>query len=192
MMMEIALTVREMVKATKSKTSRLDLVLHGHPHRKLVINRIAGGVRKDERGKAAADDQEFDDQDILKEIKDTKIARLKVWHTNTNITGLQAIYRDPNGEIIEAPAVVSTKMQEQYREQDIDLESDDYVKEICGFLDRNEKYIQSLIITSAKGESRRVGNSSSDSKLFKFDINEYEFPSVLYGSVEYEYGKKMR
>lgn len=77
----------------------------------------------------------------------------------------------------------------QYKEDVFSLTGTDYVKEICGFLDKNEKYVQALIFTSVRGESKRIGNSTPDSKLFKLDINEYEYPTILYGAVEYQHGK---
>lgn len=147
-----------------------------------------GAVRKDERGKPATTDQEFSDQGLLKGYKDTKIIGFRIWYTSKNITGIQAIYRDSTEKQIEGAAYVSEASKSQSKEELFHLDSGDHVKEICGFLDKDEKYVQSLIITSQKGESKRVGNSTSESKLFKLDINEYEYPSILYGAIEKQYG----
>ena len=122
-------------------------------------------------------------------MPDNKIFGFKVWSTNANITGIQAFYRDDQNRQWEGSANVSATMIGQYKEDVFSLTGTDYVKEICGFLDKNEKYVQALIFTSVRGESKRIGNSTPDSKLFKLDINEYEYPTILYGAVEYQHGK---
>jgi hypothetical protein len=124
----------------------------------------------------------------LKGCKDTRIVGFTFWHNSKNITGIQAIYKDSLNRQIEGSVNVSEVAKNQSKEDSLQLAPGDYIKEICGYLDKNEKYVQSLIITSEKGESKRIGSSTSESKLFKLDINEYEYPSILYGAIEKQHG----
>jgi len=141
------------------------------------------GFRKDERGKAVNDDEgvNFNDKDIIGKQK-VKIIAVDVWYDDQKITGIQAVYENNKGEVIEGgPHVVNAEKSKMITFETLE---EDYVKEFSGFMNKNETMIECLIMRTFRGETMKVGQPSKDSKLFKFDINELEYPAILYGSVK--------
>lgn len=138
------------------------------------------GFRKDERGRVKAG-KEFNDKELIGEER-ARIAGLKIWKGNGKITGIKAFYRISKGAKLEGGSHLID--HSSFTFDAIDLDDDDYVKEINGFIDRTGGAIECLIITSFKGDTRKVGEPSKTSKLFKFDINEMEYPACLYGTLK--------
>ncbi len=137
------------------------------------------GFRKDERGRPKKG-REFSDQKILGDQK-AKITSLKVWKLDGRIGGIQATYATKDGKIIEGGKHLNNN---NGNPEAFETESGDHIKEISGFIDRTEGVIECLIITSFKGESKRIGEPKKTSKLFKFDINELEYPACIYGTLK--------
>jgi len=137
------------------------------------------GFRKDERGKAKKG-REFSDQPLLGDLK-AKIVSLKVWKLDNKLSGIQATYYTRDGRTIQGGQHCSNS---NGNVEVFAPEKGDYIKEISGFIDRTEGAIECLIITSFKGESKRIGEPKKTSKLFKFDINELEFPACIYGTLK--------
>lgn len=137
------------------------------------------GYRRDERGREKKG-EEFTDQPKVGEDK-TKIYSIKAWYEGDKLLGIQASYVKKDGTTIEGEAHVkdpnakNTVFKVNPKE--------DYIKEISGFMDRSGGNIECLIMTSFKGESQKVGQPQKSSKLFKFDINELEYPACIYGTM---------
>ena len=140
------------------------------------------GFRKDERGKVLREDEgiNFNDKDIVGKQK-VKMIALDVWHDDYCINGLQGVYENEAGEIIEGGAQV--KNADKSKMVTFETLEEDFVKEITGFINKAETVIECLILRTFRGETMRVGTASKDSKLFKFDINELEYPAMFYGSI---------
>lgn len=139
------------------------------------------GFRKDERGRVKAG-TEFNDKDLIGEER-AKIVGLKIWKADGKIRGIKAFYKLGNNNALEG----NTHLKEgpDFGMEFVNLgDTNDYVKEISGFIDRAGGAIECLIITSFKGETRKVGEPSKTSKLFKFDINEMEYPACIYGTLK--------
>jgi len=141
------------------------------------------GFRKDERGKIVNEDEgvNFNDKDIVGKQK-VKIIAVDVWYDDQKITGIQAVYENNKGEVIEGgPHVVNPDKSKMVTFETLE---EDYIKEFSGFMNKNETMIECLIMRTFRGETMKVGQPKKDSKLFKFDINELEYPAILYGSVK--------
>ncbi len=141
------------------------------------------GYRKDERGKPVHEDEgiNFNDKDVVGKQR-VKMIALDIWHDDHKITGIQAVYENDKGDVIEGgPHVVNPDQSKMVTFETLE---EDHVKEISGFTDKNETSIQCLILRTFRGETMKVGQPTKDSKLFKFDINELEYPAVLYGSIK--------
>jgi hypothetical protein len=144
---------------------------------------VKGGFRRDERGtRASKKGGDFSDQDALQEEK-AKILSLIVWTNEKSIAGVRAAYKTEDGQVIKGGAHVKNQSGKNIV---FETAEGDYVKEISGFIDRAGGIIECLIITSFRGESLRVGQPQKGSKLFKFDINEMEYPACLYGTLKEE------
>jgi len=109
-----------------------------------------------------------------------KIIGLKVWHDNRRIVGFQAVY---NNNEKTADGAAHVKNPQAYKLESFELTSDDYLKEISGFTSKNDNMIDCLVLMSSKGETKKILEPTKESKFFKFDINELEFPSILYGYI---------
>lgn len=140
------------------------------------------GFRKDERGKVLREDEgiNFNDKDVVGKQK-VKIIAMDVWHDDHCINGLQGVYENEAGEIIEGGAQV--KNADKSKMVTFETLEEDFVKEITGFINKAETMIECLILRTFRGETMRVGTASKDGKLFKFDINELEYPAMFYGSI---------
>jgi len=138
------------------------------------------GFRKDERGSSKYG-VDFDDREYLQDKK-VRIASIKVWHDGSKVVGIQAEYRSVDGSIVKGGQHLSKNIESQ-NPAEFNLEKDDYVKEISGFLDKKEETIECLILRSFTGMSLRIGQPKNNSKLFKLDINELEYPSILFGNM---------
>jgi hypothetical protein len=136
------------------------------------------GYRKDERGSSKYG-VDFNDREAIQDRK-VRISQFNAWHDGTKVVGIQAQYRTPENDIIKGEAHVKDSKVQAY---EFKVEQDDYLKEISGFLDKKEEVIECLILTSFKGQSQKMGESGKDSKLFKLDINELEFPAILFGTL---------
>mmetsp|Transcript_33323 Transcript_33323/g.30278 ORF Transcript_33323/g.30278 Transcript_33323/m.30278 type:complete len:227 (+) Transcript_33323:505-1185(+) len=138
------------------------------------------GFRKDERGRVKAG-QEFNDKELIGEER-ARIVGLKVWKGNGKITGVKAFYKIGKG-LLEGDTHLIDNSSFTFEEYNFE-EQGDYVKEISGFIDRSGGAIECLIVTSFKGDTKKVGEPTKNSKLFKFDINEMEYPACLYGTLK--------
>lgn len=145
--------------------------------RESIINNK--GFRRDERGRAKKG-REFSDQPILGEQK-AKIVSLRIWTLDNKMGGIQAIYQLGDGSTLEGGQHVANNPGQPLV---FETEKGDFIKEISGFIDRTEGAIECLIITSFSGESKRIGEPKKTSKLFKFDINELEYPACIYGTLK--------
>lgn len=140
------------------------------------------GYRKDERGKVLKEEEgfNFNDKDIVGKQR-VKIIALDVWHDDTCITGIQGVYENETGDVIEGSGQV--KNPEKSKLVTFETLEEDYIKEITGFINKSETVIECLILRTFRGETMKVGTASKDAKLFKFDINEVEYPAMFYGSI---------
>jgi len=147
-------------------------------------NFLYNGYRKDDRGKISQDGsgEHFSDKDLMGTTK-PKIVGLKVWHDNRRITGFQAVYKTPSG-LKEGTAHV--KNPQAYKLESFEMGGEDYLKEISGFTNKADNNFECLMLMSAKGETKKILEPNRESKLFKFDINELEFPSIIYGYLKEE------
>jgi len=145
---------------------------------------LYSGYRKDERGKVSQEGpgEQFSDKDLMGLTK-PKIVGLKVWHDNRRITGFQAVYKTTTG-LKEGAAHV--KNPQAYKLESFEMGGDDYLKEISGFTNKADNNFECLMLMSAKGETKKILEPNRESKLFKFDINELEFPSIIYGYIKEE------
>jgi hypothetical protein len=137
------------------------------------------GYRRDERGREKKG-EEFTDQTTIGEEK-TKIYSIKAWYEGDKLLGIQASYVKKDGDTLEGTAHVKDPNAKSVVFK-VDPKQD-YIKEISGFMDRSGGNIECLIMTSFKGESQKVGQPQKSSKLFKFDINEMEYPACIYGTM---------
>ena len=110
-----------------------------------------------------------------------RICGIRVWHDGKRLNGIQAIYRGPDGSKIEGEKNV--KDAYKYKATKFDMADDDYLREFSGFMNSTETAIDCLIFKSFLGETRKVGKAAPTSKLFKFDIQTFEYPSSIYGSI---------
>jgi hypothetical protein len=150
------------------------------PEHKDDKDKYVKGFRRDERGKEKKGN-DFTDQPLLGDEK-AKIYGLKIWTNSDKISGIQAFYLSKSGKKIEGTAHVKDQNAKAVLFEVNPAE--DYIKEISGFIDRAGGVLECLILTSFKGESQKVGVSQKSSKLFKFDINEMEYPACIYGSMK--------
>lgn len=147
------------------------------------------GMRMEEVGKATKNTEAFSDQELFTNKKDWRITGVTVWMNKKAVSGLMARYRDSNGETIQGNMHGISAVQHSDNGQEIKFQAGDYLKNISGFLDKSETYIQVLKFITAKGETHEVGKVGNTSKPFEFDINEYEYPAVIFGGLEIEYSK---
>lgn len=145
------------------------------------------GLRKEERGKAIGNVQLFTDQDLFKDRTDWKVIGFTVWLNSNGVAGIKALYQDAQGGDIEGKKNVSSAGLADYHSQDVRFNSGDFLKELSGTFDKTETFVQSLSFVTSHGETHKVGDTTSPGKPFKFDINEYEFPAVIFGALEIEY-----
>lgn len=141
------------------------------------------GFRRDERGnnKGATD---WSDKDIVGENK-VRINEVKVWFDKEKITGVAFNYITEKGDSIKGEDYVLDPDNSQ--SETLEIKEDDYLKEVSGFINKDEDVIECLILTTFTGEGKKIGISGGkDSKLFKLDINELEYPSIAYGSIKGE------
>jgi len=124
---------------------------------------------------------EFNDTDLIGEKK-VKICGVRVWHDGKKLNGIQAIYKQTDGTIIKGKKHVEDPYK--YKAVKFDMEEDDYLKDVAGFISNEEDAVQCLVFRSAKDQVRRVGNAGEEAKQFKFDISENEFPAIIYGTVK--------
>jgi len=124
---------------------------------------------------------DFNDKDLIGDKK-VKICGVRVWHDGQKLNGIQAIYRQGDGTIIKGRKHIENAYK--YKAVKFDMDEDDYLKDVTGFVSNEDDAVQCLIFRSAKEQVRRVGNTGDQSKQFKFDINENEFPAIIYGSVK--------
>ena len=103
------------------------------------------------------------------------------------MAGIKALYQDAQGGDIEGKKNVSSAGLADYHSQDVRFNSGDFLKELSGTFDKTETFVQSLSFVTSHGETHKVGDTTSPGKPFKFDINEYEFPAVIFGALEIEY-----
>jgi len=140
------------------------------------------GYRKDEKGKPVSEEEgvNFNDKDVVGKQR-VKIIALDVWHDEQKINGIQAVYENDKGDVIEGgPHVVNPDKSKIVTFETLE---EDHIKEISGFTDKNETTIQCLILRTFRGETMKIGQPHKDGKLFKFDINELEYPAVIFGSI---------
>jgi len=139
---------------------------------------LYNGYRKDERGKVPTDSpvEHFSDKELMGTSR-PKIIGLKVWHDNRRIVGFQAVYNN-NEKVVDGGSHV--RNAHAYKLESFELTGDDYLKEISGFTNKTESMIDCLILMSSKGETKKILEPTKESRFFKFDINELEFPSIIY------------
>ena len=123
---------------------------------------------------------EFNDRDIIGD-HNVKIYGVRVWYDGKRLNGIQGFYRTHNGRKFEGKKHV--KDQYKYKVSKFELEGDDYLKEVSGHLNAEGDTVECLMFKSFYGQSRKVGQASENSRLFRFDISENEFPAVFYGSM---------
>jgi len=146
---------------------------------------LYNGYRKDDRGKVLNDGpgEHFSDRELMGNSKPRMIG-LKVWHDNRRIVGFQAVYKTKDGKTTDGGQHV--RNPQAYKLESFELTDDDYIKEISGFTSKGDINLECLILMSAKGETKKILEPTRESKLFKFDINELEFPSIIYGYLKEE------
>jgi len=147
-----------------------------------IKNFQSKGYRKDEKGKPVSEEEgvNFNDKDVVGKQR-VKMIALDIWHDEQKINGIQAVYENDKGDVIEGgPHVVNPDKSKIVTFETLE---EDHIKEISGFTDKNETTIQCLILRTFRGETMKVGQPTKDSKLFKFDINELEYPAVIFGSI---------
>lgn len=144
---------------------------------------LYNGYRKDDRGKIVNDGpgEHFSDKELMGNTK-PRIIGLKVWHDNRRIVGFQAVYKTKDGKTQDGGQHV--RNPQAYKLETFELTDDDYIKEISGFTNTAETSLECLILMSVKGETKKVLEPTRESRLFKFDINELEFPSIIYGYIK--------
>ena len=151
-----------------------------------------GGLRKEERGKTTPDTLLFTDQDLFKDKSDWNISGFTVWHNTKYITGIMTHYRDSAGNPINGSKNVCANAESQYKKQEISFDAGDYLKSLTGTFEKTETYVQSLTIVTANDDVYTVGKALETSKHFEFDLNEYEYPVVVFGGLELEHGKTLQ
>ena len=140
------------------------------------------GFRMDEIGhKGEKENQEFSDYNHVGQQK-VKISLVKVWYDSEGIAGIYAEYLTKSGERIKGVENILDKTG--YKTAEFVATDGDYLGSISGFINREENCIESLTFVSAEGVTTSVGKSKRNSKAFKFDINDFEFPSMIYGCVK--------
>jgi len=123
---------------------------------------------------------DFNDKDILGNRK-VKICGIRVWHNGERLSGIQAIYRLPDGEKLEGKKHIEDAYK--YKAVKFDMESGDYLKDLTGFLNKEGDCVECLIFKAKSGQVRKVGRASADAKQFRFDVQKDEIPAIIYGSV---------
>ncbi len=141
------------------------------------------GFRMDEIGQKG-DSQEFSDYNHVGQQK-VKISLVKVWYDSEGIAGIYAEYLTNTGERIKGIENILDKSG--YKSAEFVATDGDYLGSISGYVNREDSSIESLTFVSAEGVTTSVGKAKRNSKAFKFDINDFEFPSMIYGCVK---GKK--
>ena len=140
------------------------------------------GFRKEEKGKATKDAKLFSYHDALNN-KLCKVSGIKVWYDRDCIAGFLAFYKDNDGAVLRGNMNVSVQGAVKCQNEDVQFEEGDYLKKISGMMDRSESCVQSLTLVSANGRVVNIGKPSNSGKLFRFDINEYEYPTTLFGAL---------
>ena len=144
------------------------------------------GYRKDDVGKLLSEKEgeNFSDKEAVGKAK-VKIIAIDVWYDDDKIIGVQAVYEDSDKEIIEGgPHVLNPEGCKMITFETLE---EDYVKSISGFMSKDETVVECLIFRTFRGEHMKINKPNKDSKLFRFDINEFEYPAVLYGSLKCKY-----
>jgi len=161
-------------KHKASEPEKQDAIVKGMTFRGYRMDEVGHKMEK-EGGKA------FYDQEIIGD-KRVSIFAVKVWHDNNCISGLQAGYRSKQKELIQGIEHVLDK--EKCQSMLFYLKDEqDYLREVKGFINKEENVIESLTLISAKGTNMTVGKEKKKSKPFRFDINELEYPAVFHGSL---------
>lgn len=141
------------------------------------------GYRKDDVGKLLTEKEgeNFSDKEAVGKAK-VKIIAIDVWYDDYKVIGLQAVYEDSNKEIVEGgPHVLNPEGCKMITFETLE---EDYIKSISGFMNREETVVEALIFRTFRGEIMKVNKPNKDSRLFRFDINEFEYPAVIYGSLK--------
>jgi len=123
---------------------------------------------------------DFNDKEILGNRK-VKICGIRVWHNMERLSGIQAIYKLPDGSKIEGKKHIEDSYK--YKAVKFDMEEGDYLKDLTGFLNKDGDCVECLIFKAKSGQVRKVGKASADAKQFRFDVQKDEIPAIIYGSV---------
>lgn len=124
--------------------------------------------------------KEFNDRDTIGS-HNVKIYGVRVWYDGKRLNGIQGFYRTHTGRKFEGKKHI--KDQYKYKVSKFELEGDDYLKELSGHLNAEGDTVECLIFKSFYGQNRKVGQASENSRLFRFDISENEFPAIFYGTM---------
>jgi len=141
------------------------------------------GYRMDEVGRKMEKEgaKAFYDIECYGMHRKVRVFAVKVWYDDNVIAGIQAGYRSETGQLVQGSESVLNKEKYKSILWKCDL-TEDYLKNITGFMNKEETAIESLTLVSNKGETRTVGTPKKDSKPFKYDINDLEYPAVFHGS----------
>jgi len=114
------------------------------------------------RGKRHGDTVQFDDESLLKAYGGLhKICKLRVWHDDKFVFGLQADYfvYGPNMVVTGGKHMGTTHLHPGVKESCVELESDEF---LVGFFGRNGDIFDNLGFKTSKGRKFDFGGSGGD------------------------------
>jgi len=170
---------------TRSPRGQVPIVLPGRRNvedqQKAAIMK-SKGFRMDEVGyKGDKQSEEFSDYNEIGQQK-VKITLVRVWYDVEGIAGIYAEYMTEDGKKLQG--VENIKENSGYKTAEFVATDGDYLGQISGYVNNEENCVESLTFVSNEGVTTSVGKAKKTSKTFKFDINDFEYPSMLYGCVK--------